>query len=787
MAAARRTEEPPPARSRRVDDTIGLALFFFGLASLVWLIWRPDGPVANVIVTLLRETAGVGSYAMPLLLMAFGVMFIVGRPGVGRMHAVAGVVLAYLTLVGWVHVAGHPPVRQPGVIYPGLYGNDAADLRWSVDYLMSHGGVVGASVGSALLYALGAAGSHLVFAFASCTAIMLILDRSVLELLHSVRRPVQSGAAAVQSGAAALRARQAEARPTPPVRQTPAPPPAAPRKRPLFDFHRHEQETPVPALDLPEPEAAPKKPAAPRVRRKNQDPAQDDAPFETDAAPGAPVSPASAPAAAAPRTDAYSPPPLDLLRKAQPIDTRKGQSELADKIQRIEQTLDEFGIGANVAEIAHGPTFTRYEVQLAPGIKVAKIVSLADNIAMKLKAIQVRVEAPIPGKDAIGIEVPNSNAGVVSLRECLETPDFRNSPKKLLFALGKTVEGQVKIADLSTMPHLLVGGTTNSGKSVCLNALIASIVYRALPSEVKFVMIDPKMVELSLWDGIPHLIHPVVRNVKAAPAILNSVLREMEQRYETFSRLGVRNIDSYNAKAQQNDKLPYIVVIVDELADLMMTQESGDVEHCIARIAAVARATGIHLVIATQRPSADVLTGLIKANISSRIAFMVSSQLESRIVLDQNGAEKLIGRGDMLYMPIDTTKPIRIQGCYLSEAETNDLVAYLRTQEAPQYSLKPVEAASKAVSGGAGEDDEYFERAVRLVVATGHASASMLQRRFGIGYARSARLVDIMEQRGIVGPQDGAKPREIRISRDEVEMMFGGVVIPEDDGADDEV
>jgi len=466
-------------------------------------------------------------------------------------------------------------------------------------------------------------------------------------------------------------------------------------------------------------------------------------------------------------------PPTSLLHDAPPVVNKRAQQELAEKIRILEKTLEEFGIGANVVEIAHGPTVTRYEIQLAPGIKVARITSLADNLAMALAAINVRVEAPIPGKAAIGVEVPNSNKAIVSLKECIESPAFRDAQSKLTFALGKDVAGEIKVADLTTMPHLLIGGATNSGKSVCLNALIASIVYRARPDEVKFIMIDPKRVELTLWDGIPHLIWPVVRDVEAVAGVLGGAIREMDHRYDLLADVGVRNIVSYNEKVPEGERMPYLVIVIDELADLM-AQAGPEIDKAIERLAHLSRATGIHLVIATQRPSVDVITGTIKANIPSRIAFACIQAVDSRTILDRNGAERLIGRGDMLFLPIDASKPTRIQGCYLSESETEAIVQFLRSQDTPEYTLRPVETTQQgATEVDEPVDDVLFERAVRLVVSTGHASASLLQRRMRIGYARSSRLVDVMEQRGIVGPPDGAKPREVLISRDDVDRMFG--------------
>lgn len=473
-------------------------------------------------------------------------------------------------------------------------------------------------------------------------------------------------------------------------------------------------------------------------------------------------------------------PPLTLLAPAPPA-TKRAQAELTDNVSTIERTLEQFNIDAKIVEVASGPSVTRYEIQLGPGIKVSKIVNLADNLAMSLAAIDVRVEAPIPGKSAIGVEVPNASPVMVTLRECLETDEFKNAASRLTIALGKDVSGQYKYADLTRMPHLLIGGSTNSGKSVCLNVLIASLLYRNSPRDVRLLMIDPKRVELSLWDGIPHLMHPVVKDVKQAAGIFRAALREMDRRYDLFATLGTRNIDGFNQRVPETERLPYVVLIVDELADLMM-QQGPEVEQSICRLAQLARATGIHLVLATQRPSVDIITGTIKANISSRIAFAVASQVDSRTILDMTGADRLIGRGDMLFLPIDASKPNRIQGCYLSENETNAIVEFLKQQEKPVFTFSVAEGSHStgaSGSGGMGEEeegddgnDQFFEQAVRLVVNNGQASTSMLQRRFRIGYTRAARIVEMMEERGIVGPLNGAKPRELLVSRDDVERMF---------------
>jgi DNA segregation ATPase FtsK/SpoIIIE, S-DNA-T family len=477
--------------------------------------------------------------------------------------------------------------------------------------------------------------------------------------------------------------------------------------------------------------------------------------------------------------EGYKLPPLSLLAPPNVKQKRTAQ-EMQANIETLESTLEEFGIEANVVEVANGPTVTRYEIQLGPGIRVARITALADNIAMNLAASHVRVEAPIPGKAAIGVEVPNAIPTPVSLREVADSKEFRDHPSRLCVCLGQDVSGQNRYADLTKMPHLLIGGATNSGKSIGLASLITSLLIRNTPKDVRFVMIDPKRVELSLFDGIPHLMYPVVKDVKEAPAVLRAVWREMDRRYDLFSEAGVRNIDGWNERASFQEKMSYMVVVIDELADLMI-QAAAEVETSICRIAQLARATGIHLVIATQRPSVDVITGTIKANIASRVAFTVSSQIDSRTILDQAGAERLIGRGDMLFMPIDASKPVRIQGCYVGEKEIQNVCSFWREQEKPSYVLTPVHVASEGSDRGDSsdmEDDPLWEDAVRWVVDRGQASTSMLQRRFAIGFQRASRLLDAMEDRGIVGERDGPRPREVKVDPLEVDALLGGRAVP---------
>ncbi|WP_274651489.1 FtsK/SpoIIIE family DNA translocase [Paenibacillus humicola] len=476
------------------------------------------------------------------------------------------------------------------------------------------------------------------------------------------------------------------------------------------------------------------------------------------------------PPAAPPRPAAkpYQLPSLSLLSKPPAGSRSTDMSDAHEARRKLEATLESFGVRAKVLDVVRGPAVTRYEVQPATGVKVSRIVGLTDDIALALAAKDIRMEAPIPGKSAIGIEVPNMEVSVVTMREVMETPAFQNASSKLSIAFGRDISGQPIVGNLAKMPHLLVAGATGSGKSVCINGIITSILYKARPDEVKFMMIDPKMVELNVYNGIPHLLAPVVTDPRRASLALKKIVVEMEKRYELFSKSGTRNIEGYNTLMVDNPSavLPYIVVIVDELADLMMVAAS-DVEDAITRLAQMARAAGIHLIIATQRPSVDVITGVIKANIPSRIAFGVSSQVDSRTILDMAGAEKLLGRGDMLFLPVGMSKPIRVQGAFLSDQEVEAVVGYTRPQAEAEYKEDLVPEIEEVSPENDEMLDELFDQAARIVLEAKQASVSLLQRRMRIGYTRAARLVDQMEARGIVGPYEGSKPREVLMTIDQ--------------------
>ncbi|WP_072887057.1 FtsK/SpoIIIE family DNA translocase [Ornithinibacillus halophilus] len=467
----------------------------------------------------------------------------------------------------------------------------------------------------------------------------------------------------------------------------------------------------------------------------------------------------------------YTLPSPSLLAEPAVNSQQQEKSQIQATVRKLERTFHSFGVKARVTKVNVGPAVTKYEVYPEAGVKVSKIVSLHDDLALALAAKDIRIEAPIPGKSAVGIEVPNKEVAMVSLREVLDNT-LSNQTSKLLFALGRDISGDAVVSELNKMPHLLIAGATGSGKSVCVNGIITSILMRAKPHEVKMMMIDPKKVELNVYNGIPHLLAPVVTDPKKASQALKKVVAEMERRYELFSDTGTRNIEGYNEyvrkynqtveESETQPNLPYIVVLVDELADLMMVA-SNDVEDSITRLAQMARAAGIHLIIATQRPSVDVITGVIKANIPSRIAFSVSSTTDSRTILDSGGAEKLLGRGDMLFMPVGTSKPTRVQGAFLSDEEVERIVDHCIEQQKASYQEEMIPDDNPEVTSEV--DDELYNDAVELVLEMQSASVSMLQRRFRIGYTRAARLIDAMEDRGIVGPYEGSKPRTVLVSQ----------------------
>jgi len=457
----------------------------------------------------------------------------------------------------------------------------------------------------------------------------------------------------------------------------------------------------------------------------------------------------------------YQLPSLDLLESPPPLEARHIKEDLEANARILEETLQDFDISVKVTDIERGPVITRYELEPAPGVKLNRIVALGDDIALAMKAQSVRIVAPIPGKARVGVEVPNSHSSIVYLKEIFAAQEFQREKSKLTMALGKDIAGHPVVADLGEMPHLLIAGTTGSGKTVCVNSLILSMLFRSTPNELKLLMVDPKMVELAPFNGIPHLLCPVITDAKKAAVGLGWVVNEMDERYQLLAKVGARNIDAYNEK---QEKIPYIIVIIDELADLMMVSRD-QIESAITRLAQLSRAVGIHLILATQRPSVDVITGVIKANFPARISFKVASKVDSRTVLDMNGADKLLGRGDMLFLKPGEAKLTRAQGSLVSDKEIERVVSFIKAQAEPIYDEEILKGQSKSQQAS-GEKDDMYDEAVRVIIESNQASVSILQRRLRLGYTRAARIIDTMEQEGLVGPFEGSKPRRLLVDRD---------------------
>jgi S-DNA-T family DNA segregation ATPase FtsK/SpoIIIE len=715
--SGRAVVKKPPAPSHHRSDIAGILFIAFAAIVLVSLATSNAGMIGGLAKQIFASLVGKGAWLIPVLLTITGVSLLRQKNLVLR-HLIFGFCLIFFSALGLL--------ARP-------VGTDYFDPRAVAD----SGGYVGALIAFLLAKLLGASKSIALSATA-LVGLVLCVDIPAKQLIATFRDKLPS---------LPKRDKDLEVVTTKPEKDQVR----------LLGIEKQLEELPEPVLPKEKPVEPPK--SRPAVKVRTSDAAPESGLDTTTPVP----------------KEGYQLPPINLLSEAL-LQPKRSPVEMQKNIEILETTLEEFGISANVVEVANGPSVTRYEIQLGPGIRVNRITALADNIAMSLAASQVRVEAPIPGKAAIGVEVPNSSPSTVTLRELCDDTVFRSNPSRLFIALGKDVSGATKYADLTKMPHLLIGGATNSGKSIGLATLITSLLMRNTPKDVRLVMIDPKRVELTLFDHIPHLMCPVIKDVKEAAGVLRAVWREMDRRYDLFSNDGVRNIDGWNAKATFQDRLPYIVVVIDELADLMI-QCGAEVETVIVRLAQLARAVGIHMVIATQRPSVDVITGLIKANIPSRIAFSVASHIDSRTIIDSKGAENLIGRGDMLFKPIEAIKPLRVQGCYVSEREIAAVCKFWREQQSPEYVLNPVDdsvadPAKEAGDFGEDETDPLWQDAVRWAVDRGQASTSMLQRKFSIGFQRASRLLDMMEERSIVGPRDGPRPREVLVNPLEVDELF---------------
>jgi DNA segregation ATPase FtsK/SpoIIIE, S-DNA-T family len=686
----------------------------------------------------LFTTVGYAAYLVPVVLMVWAFAAFTRPIAIGTLSIVVGGTLGLLAVTGLLARLSGPT--------GGVWLHRGGWLGWAVAGVLRRTlGDVGGLV--LLLTLMAVAGLCLTQASYAGLSRTLVARLGALLRVDRSRRPAARAAAPVVSAPTPPPAPVlVESRPAPPpaiaVHPAMAPPPAA-MERPGERARARSEERARPIPDRAG--GGEERPRSPDGRRAKQE-------LFGFAVPGA----------------TFQLPPVSLLKAPVAGATRRTESEeeLRQNAEHLRKRLEDFGVKGHIARINPGPVITGYEFEPGPGIKVNQVVNLADDLALAMKAGAVRVFGPVPGRGSVAIEVPNPEPSTVSLREILLSKEFKEAKAPLPLALGRDAIGVPAVADLASMPHLLVAGATGAGKSAGLNAMICSILYRRTPAEARFLMIDPKRLELGMYDGIPHLLAPVVTDAKEAASRLRWIVGRMDDRYKLLAEKSVRNIEGYNKEVEPEQRLPYWVIIVDELADLMMVS-AGEVETSLARLAQIARAVGIHLVIATQRPSVDVITGLIKANFPARIAFQVATKVDSRTVLDQNGAEQLMGRGDMLFVPPSTSRPVRIHGAWVSEAEVRDVVKFLKEQGQAVFEeglVKPIQE-ERGGNGAGGDDDrdDTYWRAVELIVSQKQASISFIQRRMGLGYPKAARFIDLMEQDRIIGPGDGAKPRQILV------------------------
>lgn len=752
-------------------EIIGVSCLAFAVLCFVSLFTSSTGAVGVFIVKAIKVLAGEGRYVFPIVIAFLGVKMIKERKRAQFGGQMAGGAALFALILTMFHL--QLEVADKDLIKAGTDGLG--------------GGVIGGICAKIMLAAFGRTGTYIIWVAMLIITVVLITNVSSLTIARVLTRRAAGAWRALKEGFTGIIYTEVVEEDE---EQDTLPDPVPPKKKVffnsgIFDFDRHLREDDEITVKSDDDEYTPKINIYPEpierviAHEENKETAEIiNLEERKNKAKRSLVSTQQEPPYSSSHYDLphYSLPPLTLFTKGARAKGPRANKDITENVRILEDTLESFGVKAKVTQVSRGPAITRYEISPAPGVKVSRIVSLADDIALSLAASGVRIEAPIPGKAAVGIEVPNKEISVVTMRELLEAEEFARAGSKLTFVLGKDIAGTTILADLAQMPHLLVAGATGSGKSVCMNTLIGSILFKAKPNEVKIVMIDPKMVELTTYNGIPHLISPVVTDAKKAASALRWAVREMEKRYELFARAGVKDMHRFNQAVEAGNfihdagPLPSVIIVIDELADLMMVAPA-DVEDAICRLAQMARAAGMHLVVATQRPSVDVITGLIKANIPSRIAFAVSSQIDSRTILDMAGAEKLLGKGDMLFFPVGAPKPVRVQGAYMSDKEVEALVSFLKAQGQPEF-VEGVVQAEAENSVDHGDTDELFAEAVKILIECGQASISMLQRRLRIGYARAARLIDMMEERGIVGKYEGSKPRAILMTMEQYQRTF---------------
>lgn len=774
QAAKNAAEKETPGRSMAKRQKTAIILFASAVLFGCMVVIRGEN-VWTYLHNAVLGLFGYCAYIWPFMLLYLSIAFAVNKP-LGNIATNLAGIGAFTTLIGGlIHI----------FLYGDEIGNDSVWVQMKQSWIPAkgkiNGGSLGALVGGGSAKVVGATAAAIIIIIVLAVLFMLLTGTTLPKLFRSLTKPVKKAGELAESRKAAAAARaSAEAEmPGAEVKREFVLPPVETSLDDDAAPQADEYIPSVPAEFLPAglTGTAPMKDAV-KTGKETE-------PSDGSGSKAGPPSAYSSGAAKEPRPqnghafDHYQLPPIDCL--SAPVVSGWGNTEEEQRstANKLIETLRSFGVSARVVGICPGPAVTRYEIQPDAGVRISKITNLSDDLALRLAASHVRIEAPIPNKSAIGIEIPNSKRVAVTIREIIDTNQYRSVKSKLNVALGKDITGNIVCADLAKMPHLLIAGTTGSGKSVCLNTMIISLLYNASPTEVKMLMIDPKQVEFSLYNGIAHLEVPVVCDPRKAAGALGWAVSEMQKRYKLFSECNARDIESYNKIAEKSPdgkKMYRIVIFIDELSDLMMVAPN-EVEDSIFRLAQMARAAGMHLVVATQRPSVDVITGTIKANIPSRIAFSVSAQLESRIILDMSGAEKLVGNGDMLFNPVGMSKPLRVQGCYISEREVESVVAHVKAQSEYSYDeeiMKEIErhAAAEKKRGGTGgddagadDDDDMLPKAIQVVAQAQIASTTLLQRRLKLGYARAARIMDSLEEKGIIGPFEGSKPRKVLITK----------------------
>ena len=700
-------------------EILGIIIISFGLLSAISLLSYKTGIIGKILRNSFFMLFGFGAYVFPIIIIALGLLLIINKFNINGDKKSLYIFIMFLVFITLINI------KNPNL--DSFKANINQSLELSKKGVGS--GIIGAIFGYVFLKLFGSIGSYIILSFIIFISVLLFTEIKIIDIFQEKKLKTKNKK--TRKKAKKIETKKEFQIPTLDD---------VDEKIIIHDYNKSK-------LNNENNEKENINPTKEKIYISNQNSIIN-----------------------------YQPPTTDMLKDAAKSDN-KDKREILNNAKKIEQTMANFGIEASISQINKGPTITCYELQPAPGVKVSKIVNLADDLALNLATSDIRIEAPIPGKAAVGIEVPNKVKDSVGLKELLESEEFISLDSKLPLTLGKDISGSPIISTIDKMPHLLIAGATGSGKSVCINTIIMSILFRAYPHEVKLLLIDPKVVELSIYNGIPHLLIPVITEPKKAATSLGWAVEEMEKRYKLFAKNNVRDISSYNNKFKDNEdkKLPKILIIIDELADLMMVA-AQEIEDYICRLAQMARAAGIYLIIATQRPSVDVITGIIKANIPSRISFAVSSQVDSRTILDMAGAEKLLGKGDMLFFPSNLSKPIRVQGAFISDEEVEKVVDYLKTQNITEYDNNIIESIEQDIKvNNLKEDtDELLIDAINLVIEEGQASISLLQRRLKIGYARAARIVDEMEARGIIGGFEGSKPRKVLVSKEDIDTHLRG-------------